>query len=95
VQGDATLFSEMQTTEFRSRWSSIQTGFVDELRKTMAEADRLVALLMTQLAEGFANERTQSSRGGPPTQRGLKETELAALSAEARISTSRVEREAA
>lgn len=56
---DTPLLSEMQTTELRSRWSSIQTGFVDEPRKTVAEADKLVALLMTQLAEGFASERTR------------------------------------
>lgn len=56
---DAPLFSEAQTNEFRSRWSSIQTGFVDEPRKTVAEADKLVASLMTQLAEEFANERTR------------------------------------
>jgi len=59
MQGDAPLFTETQTTEFRSRWVGIQTGFVDEPRKTVAEADKLVALLMTQLAEGFASERTR------------------------------------
>lgn len=51
------LFSEAQTNEFRSRWGGIQTQFVDEPRKTVEEADKLVASLMTQLAEGFANER--------------------------------------
>jgi len=55
----AQLFSETQTNEFRARWSAIQTSFVDEPRKTVAEADKLVASLMTQLAEGFANERTR------------------------------------
>ncbi len=53
----ALLFSESEVGDFRSRWSSIQTGFVDEPRRAVEDADNLVASLMKKLAEGFANER--------------------------------------
>src|SRR3954467_11144196 len=51
------LFSENEVGDFRNRWSNIQTGFVDEPRKAVEDADNLVAQLMKKLAEGFANER--------------------------------------
>ena len=52
------LFSESEMANFRSQWSRVQTGFVDEPRQTVAEADKLVASVMQRLAEGFANERS-------------------------------------
>lgn len=52
------LFSESEMGEFRSRWSNVQTGFVDEPRRTVEDADKLVASVMQRLAEGFANERS-------------------------------------
>jgi hypothetical protein len=54
----APLFSESEMGEFRSRWSNVQTGFVDEPRRTVEDADKLVAAVMQRLAEGFANERS-------------------------------------
>lgn len=53
------LFSESEVGDFRSRWSNIQTAFVDEPRRAVEDADNLVASLMKQLAEGFANERSR------------------------------------
>ena len=32
------LFSESEMADFRSQWSKVQTGFVDEPRQTVAEA---------------------------------------------------------
>jgi hypothetical protein len=52
------LFSESEMGDFRSQWSKVQTGFVDEPRRTVEGADRLVAAVMQRLAEGFANERS-------------------------------------
>jgi|SRR5271157_970767 len=52
------LFSESEMGDFRSQWSTVQTGFVDEPRRTVEEADKLVAAVMQRLAEGFANERS-------------------------------------
>jgi len=57
VSAPLPLFSESETGEFRSRWSTIQTAFVDEPRGTVEGADKLVAAVMQRLAEGFANER--------------------------------------
>ncbi len=42
---------------YRTRWSAIQTGFVDEPRRAVEEADALVAEVVKRLAEGFAGER--------------------------------------
>ena len=52
------LFSEAEMGDFRSQWSNLQTGFVDEPRRTVEDADKLVASVMQRLAEGFANERS-------------------------------------
>jgi hypothetical protein len=51
------LFSESEITELRSRWNNIQAEFVDEPRRSVEQADQLVAAAMQQLAEGFAAER--------------------------------------
>jgi hypothetical protein len=45
------------TGDLRSRWDNIQTGFVDEPRKAVQQADELVAQAIKRLAETFANER--------------------------------------
>jgi len=52
------LFSEPEMGDFRSQWSKLQTGFVDEPRRTVEGADKLVAAMMQRLADGFANERS-------------------------------------
>jgi hypothetical protein len=52
------LFSESEMADFRSQWSKIQTGFVDEPRRTVEGADKLVAAVMQRLADGFAQERS-------------------------------------
>jgi len=52
------LFSEPEMADFRSQWSKIQTAFVDEPRRTVEDADTLVAAVMQRLAKGFANERS-------------------------------------
>jgi hypothetical protein len=51
------LFSESDAVDLRARWGWVQSGFVDEPRRTVEEADKLVASVMTRLAECFANER--------------------------------------
>jgi hypothetical protein len=48
--------------EFRSRWDRIQTGFVDDPRVAVKQADELVALTMKRLAENFAEERAKMER---------------------------------
>jgi hypothetical protein len=51
------LLEEEAMIEVRSRWEKIQGGFVDEPRRAVEEADTLVAELMQQLADSFAQER--------------------------------------
>jgi predicted lipid-binding transport protein (Tim44 family) len=51
------LLPRDQNEGFQRRWEQIQTGFVDEPRQTVEQADELVAEVMKRLAEGFAAER--------------------------------------
>ena len=43
--------------EFISRWTAIQTTFVDDPHKAVEQADTLVAEVMRELARVFAEER--------------------------------------
>ena len=52
------FFAANDAEEFRSRWNEIQTGFVDEPRRAVEQADQLVAQIMKRLAEVFADERS-------------------------------------
>jgi molecular chaperone GrpE (heat shock protein) len=56
------LFNPNEAEEFRTRWMRIQTEFVDEPRKSVEEADELVAITMKRLAETFAQERDNLER---------------------------------
>jgi hypothetical protein len=53
------LFPAGDAAEFRSRWSEIQTGFVDDPRQAVQQGDGLVAEVMKRLAETFAQERAK------------------------------------
>ena len=53
----AQLFSAGEIGNLRSRWESIQVGFVDEPKRSVKEADQLVGEVISHLAEGFATER--------------------------------------
>ncbi len=61
------LFPENELQTLRTNWDRIQTGFVDEPRKAVEQADSLVASTMKRLADVFAQERSkleeQWSRG--------------------------------
>jgi len=67
TNGAEPLFPTTEAETFRSRWTEVQTGFVDEPRHAVEQADGLVAEMMKQLAEVFADERSkleeQWSRG--------------------------------
>jgi hypothetical protein len=52
------LFQSQEAEGFRSRWEAIQTGFVDEPRTAVQEADALVAQVVARLAEVFSEERS-------------------------------------
>jgi len=57
--GPQALFLEDVASDFRSRWDRIQTGFVDEPRQAVQQADELVAQAIKRLAEKFAEERNR------------------------------------
>jgi hypothetical protein len=58
-EAPSALLPEDMVQDLRGRWDRIQTGFVDEPRAAVKQADELVALAMKHLAETFANERGQ------------------------------------
>jgi hypothetical protein len=51
------LFETGEAESLRSRWTAIQTQFVDEPRRSVEQADELVASAMKRLAQIFADER--------------------------------------
>ncbi len=53
------LFSGEEAQKFRTEWTEIQVGFVDEPRGSVENADGLVARVVQRLAEVFAEERAK------------------------------------
>jgi len=58
VDVNAPLFHDDEGRGFRTRWEAIQTGFVDEPRKAVEQADALVSETIKRLSDVFAEERT-------------------------------------
>ena len=56
------LLASAEAEGFRARWTDVQTGFVDEPRRAVEQADGLTAELMQHLAKTFADERVQLER---------------------------------
>ena len=54
---DGSLLPAQSGADFRGRWEGIQTRFVDDPRRAVEDADGLVATVMQELANGFAQER--------------------------------------
>ncbi|TMG24462.1 MAG: hypothetical protein E6H96_06635 [Chloroflexi bacterium] len=48
--------------DLRTRWEVVQTGFVDEPRQAVQQADELLAEAMKQVATTFAQERASLER---------------------------------
>ena len=53
------MFASDESDGYRTRWDGVQTGFVDEPRRAVEEADALVAQVIKRLSEVFADERTR------------------------------------
>ncbi len=53
------LLARDETENFRARWTVIQTGFVDEPRQAVEQADALVAEVTKRLSELFTREQAQ------------------------------------
>ena len=52
------LFPDEELVGYRTRWESIQTGFVDQPRAAVEQADALVSQVMSRLTEVFTRERS-------------------------------------
>ncbi len=53
------LFESAVLNDFNSRWSEIQTGFVDEPRRAVQQADALVSDVINRIGDSFGRERAQ------------------------------------
>ncbi len=53
------LLPDDEASELRRHWDAVQTGFVDEPRRSVEQADELVAGTMRRMAEIFSAERAQ------------------------------------
>ena len=58
-QRSVAMFAPEEADGFRTRWDAVQTGFVDEPRRAVVEADALVAQVIKRLSEVFADERSR------------------------------------
>jgi hypothetical protein len=57
--GQMELFPSEELVGYRTQWESIQTGFVDQPRAAVEQADALVSQVVTRLTEVFARERSR------------------------------------
>jgi hypothetical protein len=53
------LFDDQELSGFRNRWEAVQTGFVDEPKAAVNEADALVTQVVSRLTEVFTEERSR------------------------------------
>ena len=53
------LFRDEENRGFHTRWDAIQTGFVDEPRAAVEQADALVGEMLKKLTDVFTAERTR------------------------------------
>ena len=53
----APLLPSDEAQDFKQRWESVQTAFVDEPRRSVEQADGLVAEALRRVAETFSSER--------------------------------------
>jgi hypothetical protein len=58
----APLFEPAALSQFNTRWSEIQTGFVDEPRQAVQQADALVSDVIKRIADSFGGERDALER---------------------------------
>jgi len=75
-EGKMPLFPENDLQHLHSEWTNIQSKFVDEPRRSVEEADHLVAQTIQRLAQSFANARSglegQWARGGDVSTEDLR-----------------------
>ena len=74
--GRGTLVPPDEANHFRKRWDEVQTGFVDDPRRAVEDANRLVDEVTSLVVETFTRGRTtleeQWSRGDEVTTEELR-----------------------
>ncbi|MFN0070488.1 MAG: hypothetical protein ACKVVP_03225 [Chloroflexota bacterium] len=58
ADGAEALFASDDANAFHGRWTEVQAGFVDDPRHAVEQADGLVAEVIKNLAQAFADERS-------------------------------------
>lgn len=58
-QTPQSVLSKQQVDELHERWNTIQTAFIDEPRRSVKDADALVASATKQITDAFANQRSE------------------------------------
>lgn len=70
------LFHEEEGRGYRTRWDGIQTGFVDQPKAAVEQADALVGEMLKRLTDTFTAERStlesQWNRGQPVSTEDLR-----------------------
>jgi hypothetical protein len=54
---DDSLVSDDTALDYRNRWETIQADFIDEPRRSVEEADRLVSEVIEEVAQTFQEQR--------------------------------------
>jgi hypothetical protein len=75
----APLFLPDVAKDFRIHWDAVQGSFVDDPRQAVRQADKLVAQVMTSLAETFSSERAKLEGQVDPTDKTSTEDLRVAL----------------
>ena len=57
--GDQMLFADGELSGLRSRWTEVQSAFVDDPRDCVQKADGLVADVVDKLTAGFSEARSR------------------------------------
>ena len=65
------LFHDEEDRGFRTRWDAIQTGFVDQPRAAVEQANALVGEMVKRLTDTFGSERSKLEMG--PLAQALQE----------------------
>ncbi len=70
-ESDQCVISKREVEELRSRWNDVRAHFVDEPRKAVEDADKLVDSIIKHITEGFHAQCRNLQKEVKPKWRGL------------------------
>jgi hypothetical protein len=59
LKRDGSLLPEAELSRFKSQWDGIQSAFVDDPRRAVEQADRLVEAVLQRMTQAFTEERAR------------------------------------